>query len=272
MAFKSIYPSPHNGGQMLRDGELVYLLDEKGKRYWVPLNAGMIKVPGLGVVNGSRIIGTEEGHRMALGEKSFVVLRPGAQELMGSLERGPQVIMPKDAATILFKLDLKPGDVVVESGVGSGSMTTALLNAVGADGMVISIELREEFASKAQRNVRRSPYAVAWDLRIGDILSVPIEGEVDAVVLDMPNPWDALDNVSTFLRPGGRLCAYVPNINQVESTVWALRDKGYVEIEALENIQRQLEVHEGGIRPSFEPLGHTGYMVFARRAFPISKP
>jgi tRNA (adenine57-N1/adenine58-N1)-methyltransferase len=253
---------------MLREGELVYLLDERGKRHWLQLASGMIKMPGLGVVNGTKLIGMDEGSRIALGEKEFVMLRPGAQELMESLDRGPQIILPKDAATILFKLDLKPGDAVVESGVGSGSLTTALLNAVGAEGMVVSIELREEFASKARKNVARSPFAKAWDLRIGDVISIPIEAEVDAVVLDMPNPWDALRNVNTFLRPGGRFCGYVPNANQVETLVWALRSDGYVEIEALENLQRRLEVHEGGVRPSFETIGHTGYMVFARCALP----
>ncbi len=253
---------------MLREGELVYLLDEKGKRHWLQLSPSMVKMPGLGVVNGNKVIGLEEGSRIALGEKEFVVLKPGAQELMESLDRGPQIVLPKDAATIVFKLDLKPGDAVVESGVGSGSLTTALLNAVGLEGMVVSIELREDFASKARRNVERSPFARAWDLRIGDATSAPVETEVDAVVLDMPNPWDALPNVATFLRPGGRFCAYVPNANQVERLVWALRSEGYVEVEALENLQRQLDVHEGGIRPSFESMGHTGYMVFARRALP----
>jgi tRNA (adenine57-N1/adenine58-N1)-methyltransferase catalytic subunit len=255
---------------MLREGELVYLLDEKGRRHWLTLSPGMVKMPGLGVVSGSKLIGMEEGSRIILGESEFVMLRPGAQELMESLDRGPQIIMPKDAATIVFKLDLKPGDAVVESGVGSGSLTTALLNAVGEDGLVVSIELREEFAAKAKRNVSRSPFAKAWDLRIGDVLDAPVEAEVDAVVLDMPNPWDALPNVATFLRPGGRFCGYVPNSNQVEKLVWALRSNGYVEVEALENLQRQMEVHEGGVRPSFESMGHTGYMVFARRALPRS--
>lgn len=253
---------------MLREGELIYLLDEKGKRHFLQLAPGMIKMPGLGVINGDKLIGLDEGARISLGDKEFVALRPGAQELMDSLDRGPQIILPKDAATILFKLDLKPGDAVVESGVGSGSLTTALLNAVGSEGMVVSIELREEFGSKARRNLSRSPFIKAWDLRIGDVVSAPVEAEVDAVVLDMPNPWDALKNVGTFLRPGGRFCAYLPNTNQVERLVWALRSDGYVEIEALENLQRRLEVHEGGIRPSFESIGHTGYMVFARRALP----
>ncbi|HUL39741.1 MAG TPA: tRNA (adenine-N1)-methyltransferase [Methanomassiliicoccales archaeon] len=253
---------------MLHEGELVYLLDEKGRRHWLQLASGMVKMPGLGVVNASKLIGQEEGSTIVLGDMRLVVLRPGAQELMESLDRGPQIILPKDAATIVFKLDLKPGDAVVESGVGSGSLTTALLNAVGAEGMVVSIEIREEFASKARRNVARSPFAKAWDIRIGDVVSAPVEAEVDAVVLDMPNPWDALPNVGRFLRPGGRFCAYVPNANQVEKLVWALRSSGYVEIEALENMQRRLEVHEGGVRPSYESMGHTGYMVFARRSLP----
>jgi tRNA (adenine57-N1/adenine58-N1)-methyltransferase len=228
----------------------------------------MVRVPGLGVIDGSKIVGREDGSAVKLAGKQFWAFRATVVQLMESLERGPQIITPKDAATILFKLDLKPGDAVVESGVGSGSLTTALLNAVGSEGMVVSIELREEFAAKARRNVERSRYVKAWDLRIGDVVGAPVEAEVDAAVLDIPNPWDALPNLGRFLRPGGRFCAFVPNANQVERLVWALRSDGYVEIEALENLQRQLEVHEGGVRPSFESLGHTGYLVFARRALP----
>jgi tRNA (adenine57-N1/adenine58-N1)-methyltransferase len=251
---------------MLREGELVYLLDDKGKRHFVTLSSGMMKVPGLGVLDGGRIIGHPEGVAMGLGERRLFAFRPGANELMESLERGPQVITPKDAATIVFRLDLKPGDAVLESGVGSGSLTTALLNAVGGQGMVISVELREDFAAKARRNVERSPFAQAWDLRVGDVATISVEAEVDAVMLDVPAPWEALGNVDGFLRPGGRFCAYVPNMNQLEAAVRELRQRGYVEIEALESIQRRMEVHQAGVRPSYDTLGHTGYLVFARRA------
>jgi len=251
---------------MLREDDLVYLLDEKGKRYWITLNPGMLKVPGLGVLDGSKVIGQEEGSEVSLAGQGFVVLRPGAVELMESLDRGPQVITPKDAATILLRCDLKPGDAVVESGVGSGSLTTALLNAVGDDGWVISVEIREDFAQKARRNVSRLGEPLNWELRLGDIAEVVIESKVDAVVLDLADPWDALDNVETFLRPGGRFCAYLPNMNQAERLVRELRVRRYVEIDALENIQRGLEVHEAGVRPSYETLGHTGYLIFARKA------
>jgi tRNA (adenine57-N1/adenine58-N1)-methyltransferase len=107
-----------------------------------------------------------------------------------------------------------------------------------------------------------------WDLRIGDVKSIDVGAAVDAVSLDMPDPWQALDNIHRCLRPGGRISIYVPNMNQVTEAVNGLRDHGYQQIDALENIQRRIEVHPGGVRPSYDTLGHTGYMVFGRRAAP----
>jgi tRNA (adenine57-N1/adenine58-N1)-methyltransferase len=211
------------------------------------------------------LIGKREGEWITIADRRFVILRPGAVEFMESLERAAQVITAKDAATILFRLDLKCGDVAIEAGVGSGSLTTALLNAVAPNGKVISVEVREDMAGRARKNIMRLPSSNCWDLRLGNIIDIAIDTEADAVILDIPNPWDALDNVERFLRPGGRFCAYLPNTNQVETTVRALRKRGYVDIDIVENIQRAMEVHESGIRPSFEMLGHTGYLTFARK-------
>ena len=96
-------------------------------------------------------------------------------------------------------------------------------------------------------------------------MGVDIGWKADAMTMDMPDPWLALPNLDGHLRAGGRLCAYVPNMNQVESIVLALRERGYADVRAMENLQRGLEVHPGGVRPSFEMLGHTGYLVFARK-------
>ncbi len=116
---------------MLGDGELIYLLDERGRRYWTVLQKGMIKVAGLGVIDGEKLIGKLSGSKFSLsGGREFWILKPTVNELMQSIERGPQVIMPKDAATIVFRLGIRPGETVVEGGLGSGSLTIALANAV----------------------------------------------------------------------------------------------------------------------------------------------
>ena len=250
---------------MLRDGELVYLLDEQGRRHWAKIQTGMVKVEGFGVIDGARLVGLESGSTLSLAGRTLWVLRPGAHELMESIERGAQVIGAKDAATIAHRLDLKCGDLVIEGGVGSGSLTTVLINLVRPTGKVVSVELRDEFALRARKNIARTGLDGCWELEKGDIRTIQMDLRADAVVLDIPDPWEAVTNIGKMMKGGGRFGAFVPNMNQVENTVKKLRSSGFVEVEALENIQRVMEVHPGGVRPSFDVLGHTGYMIFARK-------
>ncbi len=249
---------------MLSEGEYIYLLDSNGKRYWMVLEDGMMEIHGLGVVNGGRVVGKKSGSRINIAGRDFWALSPGTGELMGAIERGAQIITEKDVETIIFRTDLKSGDTVIEGGLGSGSLTLALLGAVAPEGRVISVEIRDDFAETARKNIERAGRLHRWLPKKGDITQISLDEEGDAVILDIPNPWDALDNVVRLLRSGGRFCAYVPNTNQVERTVNGLRARNFVEVYALENIQRGMKVHSGGIRPSFDNLGHTGYMVFAR--------
>jgi tRNA (adenine57-N1/adenine58-N1)-methyltransferase len=250
----------------LSEGHLAFLLDEKGRKHWLRLETGMIKVPSLGVIDGNKLLEIGDGGTVQIAGLSFVLLSPGVIDLMENVERGAQVITPKDAATILLHLDLKDGDVVVEAGLGSGSLTTALLHSIMPSGKVISVEIRTDFSEKGRRNVSKTKGCSLWELRIGDVKNIKLDLKADAVVLDMADPWDALDNVKSFLRCGGRMCAYVPNANQLEQVVRRMRAVGFVEVKAMENIQRPMEVHENGVRPSYDMLGHTGYLAFGRLA------
>ncbi len=119
-------------------------------------------------------------------------------------------------------------------------MTIALLNQVRPWGKVVSMEIRPEFAEKGKRNVEKAGLTEAWRLELGDVRKDRLEIVADAAVLDMPDPWDALDNVSSMLRNGGRFCSYVPNTNQLEEIVRQLRKRGYVEIRSYENMQREM--------------------------------
>ena len=81
----------------------------------------------------------------------------------------------------------------------------------------------------------------------------------------MPNPWDAVETAHKALRAGGYVCCYVPNINQAERAAVELARKPFIEIKTTEIIQREWVVRDGASRPSFEGLGHTGYLTFARK-------
>lgn len=248
-----------------KEGETVYLADGSGKRIWLRIAYEMLRPAALGTVDGSRFRDLDDGSRISIAGKEYFVFRPGAIELMGSLERGAQIIGPKDAATIIFNCGIGSGDTVLEVGAGSGGLTTALLNAVAPEGKVHTLEFKEENAKLALKNIKRTGLDRFWEFTVGDARSAAVGVTADALVMDMPDPWLALDNLCGNLRPGGRVCSYVPNMNQAESIVTALRKKNFAEIYALENIQRGLEVHPGGVRPSFESPGHTGYLIFGRK-------
>ncbi len=247
------------------ENEFIYLEDENGKKHWLKVSFGMLKIASLGTIDGARLKDMDDGSVMTVAGKEFTAFRPGTMELVESLERGAQIITPKDAATILLYSDVKAGDRILEVGAGSGALTTALLRAVSGSGHVHTVEFKEENAQRALRNVRRTGLDDHWTYQIGDARDAKVDYVADALIMDMPDPENALDNLLPSLRPGGRICAYIPNTNQLEKIVLALRERNFSDVFALENIQREMEVHRGGVRPSFDMLGHTAYLVFGRK-------
>ena len=250
---------------MFEDGEYIFLADGEDRRHWIKVSYDMIRIPSLGTVDGNKFKDADDGSAVTIAGKEFTVFRAGAADLMGSLERGAQIITPKDAASILLNCDVRCGDVVLEVGAGSGSLTTALTSAVAPNGMVHTVELREEYALRALKNLKRTGLDKYWKYQIGDAKDVKVDLTADALIMDMPDPWSALENLIGNVRSGGRVCAYVPNTNQVESTVNKMREMNFFDVRTTELLERDLDVHPGGVRPSFKMLGHTGYLVFGRK-------
>lgn len=247
-------------------GETLFLLGPDGKRFWFRLEFAMVKLGGLGSIDGSRFEGLDDGSSVEIAGRPFLVFRPTVTDLMTSLDRGAQVITPKDASVILLECGIHAGSKVIEVGAGSGGLTTAMTYAVAPSGHVHTVELKEQNAERVLKNLKRTGLDAYWSYQIGDARGADVQFDgADVVVTDMPDPENAIDNLAKHLRPGGMFCTYVPNANQLELSVNALRERGYVDIRSLETMRRGMEVHPGGVRPSFEMLGHTGYLTFARK-------
>ncbi len=245
-------------------GAPVVLLDEKGRRFWLPVAEGPVRVDGLGVIDLARLRG-KEGRRVELAGRPFLVLQASTMDMLSNLQREAQTIGPKDIASLLLRADIRPGGHVVEGGSGSGSLTLALACAVGPTGSVASYDLRPEALAVAQRNVHRAGLADVVEFREGDVRTGIRERDQDAVFLDIPDPWAAIPGAWDALRPCGHLAAFSPNMEQVKETVAALRKRPFIDVITLELIEREMEVREVGVRPSFAALGHTGYLTFARK-------
>lgn len=250
---------------MISEGTRILLIDQGGKKFLLTAAKSMIEVGGLGVIDGTALCGASIGDSITVGGRSLTVLKPSIRDLIGMIERKAQIMIPKDSFLIPLYLDISCGSRVIEGGVGSGALTLVLLKAVAPNGKVISYETRDDHATLAKRNISLSEHQSCWELRMDNICSAIIEGNVDAAIIDIPNPWDAVDNVTRALRIGGYLCCYVPNVNQLENAVRKMRACGLTEVVSFETLQREMIVHEGGVRPSFDMLGHTGYLVIGRR-------
>lgn len=224
----------------------------------------MVRVEGVGALDAARLR-DNLGRRVSVGSRSFLVLEPGPRDLHETLERGPQVLAPKDLAAILYEADVHAGARVVEGGAGSGALATALARTVGPSGRVFSYELREDSLAVARENVERAGVVDRVEFHAADLRHDLKEREVDAVLLDIPDPWAAVPAAWDALRPCGHLACFSPNMEQVKETVAAIRKKPFVEIRTIELIEREMEVRDVGVRPSFAALGHTGYLTFARK-------
>jgi tRNA (adenine57-N1/adenine58-N1)-methyltransferase len=235
------------------------LIDERGTK-WLVKGDGSDKdfVVDKGKLSAS------VGKVMNLGGKRFLVLDASPMDLIEGLDRKAQIVLPKDSATVVFNCDIKPGDIVVEGGIGSGALTIALAFSVGSLGKVVSYELREDFAAIARKNLERAGLSDRVEVRMADISEGIQEREVDSVVLDLPEPWKVVETAREALKPGGHFCSLSPNSSQVIRTVEELERNGFTEISSLENLQRTLLVKDGWMRPD-KMLAHTCYMTFARR-------
>ena len=252
----------------LQIDEAVILVDRKEREYLARLDPRRgISIRG-GTIAVDEIIGRNEGSsvRSTLNEP-FLVFRPTLPQLIPNLPRNAQVIYPKDIGPILVWADLFPGARVIEAGIGAGALSMALLRAVGAEGELISYEIRRDFAELAQQNIARyfGP-TFNWTVKIGDVAQELEETDIDRVILDLPEPWQVIPRAWTALRPGGVLLCYLPTVLQVKSLVDALRDdQRFACIETMETLMRFWHFKGMSARPQHRMVAHTGFLISARR-------
>ena len=256
----------------LQEGEWIRLTDTKGRRHNIQLVAGKQFFTNRGSIDHDALIGRPEGFSVAsTAGGEYLVFRPLLNEFVVSMPRQAAVVYPKDAAQIVAMADVFPGARVVEAGVGSGALTCSLLRAVGPQGLVSSYERRQEFADQAHRNVTQffDGDHPAWRLTVGDLVESLDDEDVDRVVLDMLAPWECVDRVAEVLTPGGLVCAYVATTTQLSKTVETLRAHGgFTEPQPWESLVRDWHVEGLAVRPGHKMIGHTGFLVTARRMAP----
>jgi tRNA (adenine57-N1/adenine58-N1)-methyltransferase len=257
-----------------RAGERVQLTGPRGRLNTITLETGKIFHTHRGTLAHDALIGQPDGSVVtASNGDAYLALRPLLSDYVMSMPRGAAIIYPKDAAQILGLADVFPGATVVEAGVGSGALSLWLLRAIGPSGRLVSFERREEFADIARGNVAGflGEVPANWEIALGDLSeALPERGiRADRVILDMLAPWECLPAVSAALAPGGVLLCYVATVTQLSRVAEAIRGTGlYTQPESSETMIRGWHVEGLAVRPDHRMVGHTGFLLTARRLAP----
>lgn len=252
----------------IKVGELVMFIDSKQRRYLVKLAHGDAFHLHTGIIEHDTVIGSEPGTIVRTsGGSRLLVVRPTLSDYILKMRRGAQIIYPKDLGPIVMLSDVGPGMRVLEAGLGSGALSLTLLRAIGPEGSLVTYEIRDDHAVRGTKNIAEFLGGAPpnHEVRIGDICDGVAQEDFDRIVLDLPDPWRALPVITPRLHPGGILVSYLPTVPQVSQTVEALRDHGYGLVESLEVLTRPWHVEGMSVRPEHRIVGHTGFLVSARR-------
>ena len=242
---------------------LKILMDERGKKYLLKEDREFQSDLG--------IIKKEQMERATIGDviithlgKEFKVIKPTVNDFIDLMDRRCSILIQKDIGVVLAHTGLGAGDRVIDAGTGAGAIALNFGNVVGEKGKVYSYEIREDFSEVAKKNI--DDFGITnIEIKNKDIKQGIDEEEIDLVFLDLPKPFEIFEDVYKNLRLGGWLAVYAPYIQQAEISYKISKKVGFSDIKILETLEREMEVRPQGTRPKTRMVGHSGYLIFARK-------
>jgi len=214
---------------------------------------GFIKKSDLKKSN--KLVKTNKGTEMYVLEASFT-------DKFKKIKRGPQIIIKKDIGTIITETGINRDSTILDAGGGSGSLSCFLANICKK---VYCYEIRKDFIKIIQEN-KKSLDLKNLTIKNKDIIKKIDEKNLDLITLDLPEPWHVIKHAQKSLKPGAFLVAYLPTITQVTEFVDQIKkSKKLFYIKTLENLQRNWIINNKIVRPDFQMLGHTGFLIITRK-------
>ncbi len=257
-----------------QNGEPVLIVDDRGRQHLLHLQAGYKSHHGrTGKIAHDDIIGKPPGLKCVTDQKKeYVCLRLTQEEfILQKLKRHTQIMYPKDMGMILMQGNIFSGARVLEAGLGSASLAIVLRSLLGPDGTLISYERRQEFVEPAESTLALfsrlyGDTLAVHRIEVRDVYEGIEETDLDTVLLDVPEPHQAMEAVASALRINGVLVCWLPTALQVFELVRALQTSDqWARVRTSETLLRPWSVGPRSIRPAQRMVGHTGFLISARR-------
>jgi tRNA (adenine57-N1/adenine58-N1)-methyltransferase len=242
-------------GTKVKEGDLVQLVGLSHKHFLVTLKHGDRLQSHRGIVEHDDLIGLDWGTQVySHNGHPFFILQPSIADLLSELPRCTQIMYPKDAGT------------------GSGGLTSVFAYYVGSEGHVYTYENKEHHQTMALKNLRKLGLEEHVTAKVRDIGEGFDEVGVDALFLDVPNPYDYIPQVKASLKTGGFFGSLLPTTNQVSRLLRVLRDEGFLYLQVVEIMYRFYKPEPDRLRPVDRMVAHTGFLIFARPMILTEKP
>lgn len=202
-----------------------------------------------GVFRHSDWLGKPFGSKVFSNKGGFVYLLAPTPELWTLvLSHRTQILYIADISFVVSFLEIIPGCVVLESGTGSGSLTTSLARAAAPTGHVYTFDFHEQRADSVREDFKKTGLSNLITVGVRDIQGegFPDEfaGVADSLFLDLPQPWLAIPCVGKMLKQDGVMCSFSPCIEQVQRSCETLK-MDFTDIRTFEVLLRTYEVREG---------------------------
>jgi len=194
--------------------------------------------------------------------QEYIIFSSGFKDDYKKMKRKAQIITLKDIGVILTESGVNKTSKVLDAGTGSGALATYLAHICKE---VISYDIREDAIEVGEKN-KEFFKLKNLTFKNKDITKGISEKDLDLVVLDIPNPGDALESCDKSLKIGGYLISYVPTVLQVVDFVNTIeKHRSFVFLKTSETIERGWKIHGRVARPNFDALGHTGFLTICRK-------
>ena len=229
----------------------------------------------IGILKHADAIGKEYGSKITSNKDKYVyLLKPTMYDYIMKIQHGTQIVYPKDLGYIVARAGIQNNQKIVEIGTGSASLTSFVASIVKPRGHIYTFDVNDNFMKIAAKNLKKcgmEKYVTQEKLDIKTVKKVPVT-DADVVLIDLGDPWTVIPQVRQMLKGSGAVFAICPTMNQLEKLTMSLIENEFTDIESTEHILRTIDAREGKTRHSFQGIGHTTYLCFARKAFFDRKP
>ena len=255
---------------LIKDNSPVLFFFNHSKKWLVKISKKESLHTHIGVIKHSDAIGKEYGSRLITNKDKYVyLLKPTMYDYVMKIQHGTQIVYPKDLGYIVARAGIGSGQKILEIGTGSGSLTSFVANIVKPRGHVYTFDVDENFMKIAEKNIKKaglSKYVTQHNFDIKTAKKITLN-DFDVALIDLGDPWTIIPKVRQMLKGSGSIFAICPTMNQLEKLTISLVENEFTDIESTEHIIRTIEAREGKTRHSFQGIGHTTYLCFARKAF-----